>query len=82
MNRCKKCGGKLDVTHSYAAGGTARTQRAVCKTCDIEYVATIVTTIEEAKHGAGAYAKAKAIERGDLSVTVIESPTEFESSPE
>ena len=75
---CTGCGARLKVTHSYGVeqtAGTIRTARAVCKPCDKEFVATTVTMVEEAKHGEGAYAKARAIERGEVlpRITTCES---------
>lgn len=64
------CGDRLKVTHTYevqsTGGGKTKTQRAVCRSCDKEFVATSMTVVEEASHGTGAYAQAKKIERGEI----------------
>lgn len=73
---CAKCGGKLEVTHSYAVEA-GKTQRAVCKACDTEYVATwVLAEVREADHGAGAAALAKQVRRGDawLEGRVVRGP--------
>jgi len=73
---CVTCGGQLKISHSYRAGGTAKTQRGVCEACGRAF--TIIAVVqEETTQGNGAYALAKRIEKnGTAPKVVVELGTE------
>lgn len=65
---CPECNKPLKVTHTYNAGGSARTHRAVC---DNGHVSVIVSEIAlvDPTHGQGASALARKIKTGGWKVT-------------
>lgn len=76
--KCQKCGSKLYVIDTFAAGDNAKTASAACKSCGFSCIlVTIIATENSHKYGNGAYAIAKKIKQGeDPQVFLTQTPTE------
>lgn len=62
---CGKCGARVSVTQTFAAGAGGKTQAAVCDGCGKSY--TLVTfALEVEGRGSGAKGVAAAIRNGEI----------------
>lgn len=61
--KCPKCKGKIKITHSYSAGDSAKSMGGKCKDCGYKVTIIAIIAEENPKHGKGAYAYKKKLEK-------------------